>query len=203
MGRYIRTAAALGALALVAGACGGDPAPRDEPTGPPSSTAPSTNPTDPPSASPSEPAATPSVGPASGPVLEVGAIRISAPEKWRQNNDTVFADSAIGPVGDGRSGSLVLGATAIDQLSLDAAMKRSWRGKKPAGFAEQESTVLGGLTAFYYTAPDGPLDIDHVMGLWDSGYVVEVRLSLPKAVTAGEREAIVESVRLSYDRVGS
>lgn len=190
---------ALAALALVTSACGGgEPAPGDDP-GSPTATSASGTPSETPSGS--DPA--PAVEPASGPQLEVGAIRISAPAKWRQNNDTPFADSAIGPVGEGRSGSLVLGATAVDQLSLKAAMKRSWRGTKPAGFEQQDVTVLGGLTAFYYTAPDGPVDIDHVMGLWDSGYVVEVRVSVPKALSAAQQREIVDSIALSYDRAGS
>jgi hypothetical protein len=42
-----------------------------------------------------------------------------------------------------------------------------------------------------------------VLSLWDSGYVVEVNISLPEAMPMQRQQEIVESIRLSYDRVGS
>lgn len=183
--------------------CGGG---SDDPGGAdPGSTSPSSSPSSsassPTEAPESDP--TPTVEPASGPVLEVGALRISAPKKWRINTSTVFGESAIGPV-DGGDGALVLGATPEDQMSLAATMRYSWQpGSKPPGFEQQPTTVLGGLTAYYYTAEASRFLTEHVMSTWDSGWVVEVNISLPHDMPMARQQEIVESIRLSYDRAGS
>ncbi len=204
MERYGRTAVALAALALVTSGCGGsdDPAPgADEP-----GTSTSGSPTSPssdesPSATTSEPEPTPTVEPASGPTLEVGDIRVTAPAEWRQNNDTVFVDTALGRVGGGQSGGLLLSAVPDDQMSLREALKDSFeQGQEPAGFEEQEATVLGGHSAYYYTAEGNRFLTKHVMGLWDSGYAVHVDVSLPKDMPMEQQQEIVESIRLTYDR---
>ncbi len=203
MERYGRTAAALAALALVTSGCGGGDAPdpgADE-TGTSTSdpSAPSSD--ESPTETTSEPEPTPTVEPASGPTLEVGAIRVTAPAKWRQTNDTIFVDTAQGRVGGGLSGGLLLNAVADDPMSLREALKDSFdQGQKPAGFEEQESTTLGGHSAYYYTAEGSTFLTDHVMGLWDSGYAVHVDVSLPKDMPMEQQQEIVESIRLTYDR---
>jgi hypothetical protein len=186
----------IAGLALVAAGCGGG---SDDPGG---SSSPSSSPSSPSDAP--EPEPTPTVEPADGPVLEVGALQVSALEKWRINNESPFAVTAFGPVDDGRSGGLLLGAIPEDQMSLARTMRYSWQpGPKPPGFQKQPSTVLGGLTASYYTAEASKFLTEHVLSLWDSGYVVEVNISLPEAMPMQRQQEIVESIRLSYDRVGS
>jgi hypothetical protein len=200
MDRHGRAAAMLAGLALVMSGCGGggDPGPSTGGTSPESSDAPDS----PSSATVTglpEPTAT--VEPANGPTLEVGAIRVTAPAKWRQIYDTPFTDVAQGRVGDGRSGGLLLGAVADDQVGLRAAMRDAWEnGEKPAGFEMQDNTDLGGRSAYYYTARETRFLDKHVMGLWDSGYLVHVDVSLPKDMPMEQQQEIVESIRVTYAR---
>jgi len=202
-----RSLALAGLAVLVSGVVSGCGEGAEEPEGgssPSSSDAPSS-----PSASSSSPAETPSppateeapeVEPADGPVLQVGSYSVSAPARFEVNNDTPFADSAIGPVGDGRTGGVVLGVYKADQLSLDEAMRRSWRPHrtKPRGFERQPTTVLGSRTAYYYTAPDGSTVTDHVMGMWDGAGLVELRIDLPDTMPPERQSEIVESIRVTY-----
>jgi hypothetical protein len=199
-----RSLALAGLAVLVSGmlpGCGGGTEDPDDGSAAPASETPTSD------SSPSETAPapepteeTPEVEPADGPVLQVGSYSVSAPARFRVNNDTTFADSAFGPVGDGRTGGVVLGVYAADQLSLDEAMRRSWRPDrtKPPGFEEQPTTVLGSRTAYYYTAPDGSTVTDHVMGMWDGAGLVELRVDLPNAMPAERQREIVESIRLTY-----
>jgi hypothetical protein len=140
------------------------------------------------------------VQPADGPVLQVGSYSVSAPRRFRLNNDTPFADSAYGPLGDGFTGGVVLGVYASGRVSLNGAMKRSWRPDhtKPPGFEEQPTTVLDSQTAYYYTADDGATVTDHVMGLWDGAGLVELRIDLPNDMPPARQSEVVESVRLTY-----
>ena len=203
MDRHGTAAVALAAFALVMSGCSGgdDPGPGTGGTSPESSGSPSSSSASEPSEPTSEPAPTPTVEPASGPTLEVGAIRVTAPAKWRQIYDTPFTDVATGRVEGGRSGGLLLGAVADDQVGLRAAMKHAFQnGKKPAHFEEQEITALGGRSAFYYTSRETRFLTKHVMGLWDSGYLVHVDVSLPKDMPMEQQQEIVESIRLTYDR---
>jgi hypothetical protein len=190
---------ALAALALVVSGCGGGSDGPDGPADPPASeSSPDASPAE---TSPApEPEETPAVEPADGPVLQVGSYSVSAPARFRVNNDTTFADSAFGPVGDGRTGGVVLGVYAADQLSLDEAMRRSWRPDrtKPPGFEKQPTTVLGSRTAYYYTARDGSTVTDHVMGMWDGAGLVELRVDLPNAMPPERQREIVESIRMTY-----
>lgn len=194
-----RTALALAGLAvlvpgLVSG-CGGGAEDPDGGSTAPSSQAPSSQA---PTEAPTEEA--PAVEPADGPVLQVGSYSISAPRRFRINNDTTFADSAIGSFGDGFTGGVLLGVYAADQLSLDQAMRRSWRPDrtKPPGFERQPTTVLGSRTAYYYTAKDGSTVTDHVMGMWDGAGLVEIRVDVPNHMPAEQQREIVESIRLTY-----
>lgn len=196
MGR--RGAVAAAGLALVMAGCGGGgEGPGDPGTASdsPASSSPSeSSPTDSP-----EVEATPAVEPATGVELEVHDFRVNAPEKWYVNNDTVFGVTAVGPVGDGRFGSILLGSTAAEPLSLAQAMRRSWGpGPKPSGFEEQPTTVLGGLTAFYYTAEANKYLTEHVMGNWDAGYVIELNIQLPNAFSAERQRQIVDSIVATY-----
>ena len=199
-----RGSVAVAAIALLVSGCGADAEDPDGTGGPDGS--PSSDVSQ--EASPSETTSpsgtdeeTPGVEPADGPVLQVGGYSVSAPRGFRVNNDTIVADSAIGRVGDGRSGGVVLGVYAADQLSLDQAMRRSWRPDRtePPGFEEQPTTVLGSRTAYYYTADDGKFVTDHVIGMWDGG-LVELRVDLPNDMPPDRQSEIVESVRLSYAR---
>ncbi|MCF6378872.1 hypothetical protein L2K70_14750 [Nocardioides KLBMP 9356] len=211
MGRYggTTTAASLAAVALVLGGCGGGDAPDAGGSSPSSSEAPSPSassesPSESPGESTSTPEPTPEVEPASGPTLEVGAIRVTAPAKFKQLYDTPFTDGATGRVGDGRSGIVLLGAVADDQVGLQGAMRNAFEnGRKPPGFEDRGTTSLGGRTAFYYTAPEGRLLLKHVMGLWDAGYLVHIDISLPVSMPTAQQEEIVESVRLTYDSTWS
>ncbi len=197
MGR--RGALAAAVLGLLVTGCGaGDEAQvnpntgSDSPSSSPSSSTPTT--ADSPAVEP-----TPTVEPAAGVELEVKGFRVNAPAKWRINNDTIFGDTAIGPAGGGRSGAILLAPSAVDQMSLAQAMRRSWGpGKKPAGFEERPTGVLGGLSAFYYTAESGNLNTEHVLGNWDSGYVVELNIELPNALSAERQQEIVDSIVATY-----
>lgn len=192
-----RGAVAVAALALLASGCGADDP--DGPGGAPASSDSSPSET---ASSPEPSEETPEVQPASGPLLQVGGYSVSAPRRFKVNNDTPFADSAIGPVGGGLFAGVSFGAYATaDTLSLDQAMRRSWRPDrtKPPGFEEQPTTTLGSRTAYYYTADDGDLHIDHVLGMWDGG-LVELRIEFSDDMPPAEQSAIVESVRLTYAR---
>ena len=102
-------------------------------------------------------------------------------------------------MGDGRSGTLLLGVYETEELSLNEAMRRSWRPdrKKPPGFKRQPSTVLGSVKAYYYTADSGTTNIDHVIGTWDEG-LVELRVDRPTALPRARQREIVESIRMTY-----
>jgi hypothetical protein len=200
-----RGAVAVAALALLASGCGAD-----DPDGPDrapasSDASPDTSPEASPSetSSPPEPVEeTPAVEPASGPVLQVGGYSVSAPRRFKVNYDTPFVDTAIGPVGGGLSGGVTFAVYATaDPLSLDQAMRRSWRPDrtKPPSFAEQPTTTMGSRTAYYYTADEGKYYVDHVMGMWDGG-LVELRVEVSRRMPPVQQREIVESVRLTYAR---
>ena len=191
--------AAVAALALVLAGCGGDP---DEPAG---SDDPSSDPSSTPSSSEPSPSvtglpeSTPSVEPASGVELEVNGFTVNAPEKWRITNDTAFGDTAVGPVDDGRSGGVLLATVAEGNVSIAQAMRTSWQpGKKPEGFEEQPRTVLGGLSAFYYTAVGDKFLTEHVLGTSDSGYSIELNIHLPNALSPERQKEIVDSIVATY-----
>ena len=202
-----RGAVAVAALALLASGCGAGADDPDGPDGAPASA--DASPDTSPDASPSETASSaepseepPAVEPAGGPVLQVGGYSVSAPRRFKVNNDTPFVDTAIGPVGGGLSGGIAFGVYATaDPLSLDQAMRRSWRPyrTKPKGFEEQPTTTLGSRTAYYYTADEGKYYVDHVMGMWDGG-LVELRVEVSRRMPPVQQREIVESVRLTYAR---
>ena len=202
-----RATAIAGLVLLVAGCGGGADGPDDPATGSadPSPTASASTPTS--SESPEGAAPTPTVEPATGVELDVVGFRVNAPEKWHVNNTFVTAESAIGPVDDGRTGRILLGVVGSDeQLSLRQAMRRSWRSRvgsggaqvKPDGFEEHPSTVLGGLSAYYYTARPDRFTTDHVMGHWDSGVTVQLRIGLPVAMSPARQKEIVDSIVATY-----
>ena len=197
MGR--RGAVAAAVLALAVSGCGvGGEEPRgsaggtESPSSSPSSGEPSSSETP-------EPEPTPTIDPATGPELEIDGFRVNAPKRWRLNNETVFGDTAIGPVDDGRTGGLLLAAIPESQVSIARAMRTSWQpGARPAGFEEQPRTVLGGLSAFYYTAEATTLLTEHVMGTWDSGYTIELNIQLPNALSSERQREIVDSIVATY-----
>lgn len=185
-------AAVVAAIALMLSGCGGGTG--DEP-----SRAGGGSESDTPSPSPSQsvivPDPPPTVEPATGPTLEVWRIKIRVPEKWRQTYNTPFVDAA-----QGRDGSVLLSVLATEQVSLDAAMKTFWNTPgPPRGFRRQETTVMGGLTAYYYTARTDDFSVDHVVGLWDSGYVVEINIGVDRDVPARRERKIVDSIIASYE----
>lgn len=208
MRTYGRLSGALAVLVLVMSGCGGgdDPGPGGG-TSPAASESPSTagTPSETPTETPSEtPTETPTVEPASGPTLEIENIRVTAPTRWRQTYDTPFTDIAQGRVGGGLSGALLLGVVAGDEVGLRGAMKNAFdNGKTPEKFERQADTELGGQPAFYYTAQDTRFLTSHVMGLWDSGYLVQVAVSLPVDMPMEQQREIVESIRLTYDSPAS
>ncbi len=196
MGR--RGATAIAGLALLVSGCGGaTDEPEDPPTGStsPSPTASSSTPSP---TETSEP--TPTVEPAAGVEIELKGFRVNAPKKWRINNKFLVAATAIGPVDDGRSGGMLLGLVpSSEQASIARAMRESWQpGAKPRGFEEQPRTVLGGLSAFYYTAEGNKFLTEHVMGTWDSGWMVELNIQLPNALSAERQTEIVDSIVATY-----
>lgn len=198
MGR--RAATAMAALALVLTGCGGGeagPGGPDEESASPSASPSSSesSPSDTP-----EPEPTPTVEPAAGAEIELKGFRVNAPEKWRITNSFVIAATAVGPVGDGRSGGMLLGLVpSNDQVSIAAAMRTSWQpGTRPAGFEEQPRAVLGGLSAFYYTAEQNRLTTEHVLGTWDSGWIVELNIGLPSALSPERQKEIVDSIVATY-----
>ena len=200
MGR--RGAVTVAGLALVVAGCGGGSdergGPDDEPTRPsssPSASEPSSSDT----GSPEEPTEEPTVEPATGVELEADGFTVNAPAKWRINNDTPFGMTAIGPVDDGRSGGMLLGTVSEGPVSLAQAMRTSWQpGAKPPRFEEQPRTVLGGLDAFYYTAEANKFLIEHVLGTSDSGYSVELNITLPNALSRERQKEIVDSIVATY-----
>ena len=198
MGR--RGAIVIAGLALLVSGCGGstdEAGGSDEPAGSPSP--PSSETTTPSETSePSEP--TPTVEPASGLELETKGFRVNAPEKWRITNSFLVAETAVGPVADGRTGAMLLGLVpSSEQVSLAAAMRESWKPRaKPPGLEKQSPVVLGGLSAFYYTAPEGKLTTKHVMGNWDSGWIVELNIGLPSALPPERQREIVDAILATY-----
>lgn len=198
MGR--RGAVAVAGLALVVTGCGGG----DEGGSDGTSTSPSPSP----SASDSSPSETgvpetPTVEPASGVELEADGFRINVPKKWRITNDNPFGVTAVGPVDDGRSGGVLLAAFGEPQVSLAQAMRFSWQpGARPPGFAEQPRAELGGLSAFYYTAEGNKYLTQHVLGLWDSGFTIELNIGLPNALPPERQKEIVDSIVATYRRPG-
>ena len=196
MGRRGTTAIA-GLVLLVAGCGGGGDDPRDDPTDPsPSPSASSSAPTE----TSEEPEPTPTVEPATGVKLELKGFTVNAPAKWRITNSFLIAETATGPVDDGRTGGMLLGLVpSSEQVSIAETMRAAWypRGK-PRGFEEQPRIVLGGLSAFYYTAPEGKYTTKHVMGNWDSGYMIELNIGLPNALSPERQKEIVDSIVATY-----
>jgi len=181
-------------LALVLVGCGSD-----EPGGSGGDTSnesPSQSPSGSLSPTPVLPDPTPTIEAATGPQLDVEGLRVRVPENWRQTYDTLFSDAGQGP-----RGTVLLTVFATDQLSLAASMKKFWEKRKPpTGFEPQDSTVMGGLTAYYYTSRPNDFDVDHVVGLWDSGYVVKVSVTLSRDIPATRQREILDSVVASYER---
>lgn len=58
--------------------------------------------------------------------------------------------------------------------------------------------MLGGLSAFYYTAEGNKFLTEHVMGNWDAGYVTELNISLPNAFSSERQQEIVDSIVATY-----
>lgn len=141
------------------------------------------------------PESTPSAEPATGPRLAVEAIEINAPARWRQTYDTIVVDTA-----DGREGTMLLsvGETGGEQLSLRQAERYFWNlGKRPKGYQAQDTVVMGGITAGYYTYGDRDID-SHVVTTWDSGYVVKVEVRLFPGMPEDRQREILDSVIASY-----
>jgi hypothetical protein len=197
-----RGALAVAGLALVVAGCGGD----EQGGGGSDDT--STTPSPSPSSSEPSPSVTglpetPTVESATGVELEADGFRINVPEKWRITNDNPFGVTAVGPVDDGRSGGVLLAAFGESQVSIAEAMRFSWQpGTKPPGFEEQPRTVLGGLSAFYYTAEGNKFLTEHVMGMWDSGFTIELNIALPNALSPERQKEIVDSIVATYRRPG-
>jgi hypothetical protein len=148
-----------------------------------------------PSPSASLPESTPTPEPATGPTLDVNEIRVNAPEKWKQTYDTIFVDTA-----QGRRGGVMLSVVATDgeQLSLRAAERFFWEGERPEGYESQDTLVMGGVTASYYTARSGKHSTEHVVSMWDVGYVVQVGLTVDKGMAAESQRELLDSVVASY-----
>lgn len=196
MGR--RGATAIAGLALLVAGCGGATDDPEDPTTGSPSPSPTASSSTPSPTETSEP--TPTVEPAAGVEIELKGFRVNAPEKWRINNKFLVAATAIGPVDDGRSGGMLLGLVpSSEQVSIAASMRQSWQpDPKPRGFEEQPRTVLGGLSAFYYTAEANKFLTEHVMGTWDSGYMIELNIQLPNALSPERQQEIVDSIVASY-----
>jgi hypothetical protein len=200
----VTRASALAGLALVLSSCGGgSESGADQSTPSPAAPSSSTS-SDSPSESPSEPEPTPTVEPASGPTLEVGTIRVSAPAKFKRIYDTPFVDVAQGMARDGLSGGVLLNVVADDEVGLRSALKDSFnQGTTPEQFQRQDDTELGGQPAYYYTMRETRFIRTHVIGRWDSGYLVHVDVSLPVDMPMAQQQEIVESVRVTYDSPSS
>ena len=199
MGR--RGALTIAGFALLVAGCGGGTEEGDDPgdgTSSPSPTASSSSSS--PTPTTDEPDPSPTVEPATGVEVEIKGFRVNAPKKWRITNEFVIAATAIGPVDDGRSGGMLLGLVpSSEQVSIAEAMRSSWQpGARPRGFQEQPRTVLGGLSAFYYTAEDDRFTTEHVMGTWDSGWIVELNIGLPNALSPERQKEIVDSIVATY-----
>lgn len=142
------------------------------------------------------PESTPSAEPATGPRLVVGGIGIHAPARWRQSYDTIVVDTA-----EGREGTMLLsvGETSGEQLSLRQAERYFWNlGKRPRGYEAQDTVVMGGVTAGYYTHGDRDID-SHVVTTWDSGYVVKVEVRFYPGMPEDRQREILASVLASYE----
>ena len=196
MGR--RGATAIAGLALLVAGCGGGGDGPSDGTG--GSSSPSSGPSSTASSPTEAPEPTPTVEPATVVEVELKGFRVNAPETWRINNKFIIAATAIGPVDDGRSGGLLLGLVpSSEQASIATSMRKSWQpGARPRGFEEQPRTALGGLSAFYYTAEANKFLTEHVMGTWDSGWIVELNIQLPKALPAERQKEIVDSIVATY-----
>jgi hypothetical protein len=142
------------------------------------------------------PESTPSGEPATGARLDVDGVRINAPARWKQDFDTLFVDTAVG-----RQGSLLLSvaSTSGEQFSLRQAERYFWeRNKQPENYEAQDSVVMGGINAGYYTYGDRAID-SHVVTTWDSGYVVKVELRLFPRIPEDRQLEILDSVIASYE----
>ncbi len=200
-GRGTRRALVVAGLALLVSGCGGgdedgsgDPSPSPSPRPSSSDMTPSVT---------GLPDPTPTVEPATGVELEADGYRINVPKKWRITNDNPFGVTAVGPVDGGRSGGVLLAAFGEPQVSIAEAMRFSWQpGGKPPGFEEQPRAVLGGLSAFYYTAEGNTFLTQHVLGLWDSGFTIELNIGLPSALSPERQKEIVDSIVATYRRPG-
>jgi hypothetical protein len=184
---------AVVALAALTGCSGGG----DDPGGPGGGAA-SESPSESPSLTPTVelPESTPSARPATGPRLAVAGIGIHAPARWRQTYDTIVVDTARG-----REGTMLLsvGETSGQQLSLRQAERYFWnRGKRPKRYEAQDTVVMGGITAGYYTHGDRDID-SHVVTTWDSGYVVKVEVRFYPWMPEDRQREILASVLASYE----
>lgn len=183
------------AAVLVLGACGGSGEGESSGTGEEGSS-PTSSPT---TSTPTEPSVplpdpTPTVEPATGDALEVDGIRIRAPKGWKQTYDTIFVDIA-----QGRDGSAQLSAAASEQLSLRAVERYFWnRGRKPEGYQSQDPLVVGGLTAYYYTAADR-FDDKHAATLYDSGRVIKVEVRFDRELPDARQQELFASVLATYE----
>lgn len=142
------------------------------------------------------PESTPRAEPATGSQLDVNGIRVNAPARWKQVFDTIVVDTARG-----RDGSMLLSvaSTSGDQLSLKQAERYFWNlGKRPEGYEAQDTLVMGGLTAGYYTHGDRDID-SHVVTMWDSGYIVKVELRLFPRVPEDRQREMLDSVIATYE----
>jgi hypothetical protein len=194
-------AVAVAGLALVLAGCAGGDETNGPDGGPSSPSTPSSEPS-PGEPSPSEtdaPEPTPTVEPADGVELDVDGFRVNGLKGWRITNETPFGDTALGPVGDGRSGGVLLATVSEGQVSIAQAMRTSWSpGPRPEGFEEQPRTVLGGLSAFYYTAVGNKFITEHVLGTSDSGLSIEINIQLPVSMPPTRQKEIVDSIVASY-----
>jgi hypothetical protein len=188
-------AAAAAVLALTLAGCGGGGT--DSVGGEPDAGGSSGATSGSPSPSATVPDPTPTVEPATGPQLDVEGIKVNAPATWKQTYDTFAVDVAQ----NGDAGSLMLSvaATSGDVLSLAQAEKYFWEGKKaPAGYRSLETTTLGGLTA-YHNRVANKYEINHSVGLWDSGYVVKVELGMPRRVPEKKMLELLDSIIATYE----
>lgn len=194
MTRHASVAGAVLVL-LLTGCSGGGTDSADGSTDPSTTpTSSASTPTDDSSAT-SEP--TPTIEPATGPQLDVEGVKVNAPASWKQSYDTIVVDMAE----NDESGSLMLSVagTGGDQLSLKQAEKYFWtRSQKPEGYEPQDTTVMGGLTAYHYLLRDRH-QVTHAVGLWDAGYVVKVELSMPERVSEDEVLEVLDSVVATYE----
>jgi hypothetical protein len=140
------------------------------------------------------PESTPSAEPATGPQLDVNGVRVNAPAGWKQTNDTIVVDTAVG---GGGSMLLSVASTNGDQLSLRQAERYFWNGGKPEGYRAQDGVVMGGVNAGYYTYGDRD-DAAHVVTTWDAGYVVKVDVRFDDRLSADRQREMLDSIIASY-----